>query len=435
MKRTALILLLSTAPASADGGKAGFVVKVESSTVYLDAGEGSLARPGRAFSVFAEGDELKHPVSGASLGRIETDIASGEIVEVRGSYSLGRLLSTGTAQAVAAGQRFRFLDGEGAPRPLTAEAPAEKREDPWRKSPAYPLESVDLALADVDGDGRTETVLASDNRVEAFSRDGGTSPVCSFKDDATSTRFLSLEALDLDQDGLEEAFVTVYNRLFERLESYVLVCASGTFRRTAILPFMTRVFRSESGPALGAQSLIDDPNFPFQSIHKVEFSGGRYLRSKDKLRYPRVEWLYGFGVTPSDAGALPYFITQTNRLRLQFGRKNWVSREAYCQTSNRLRWHDRFLQFYPRMAERKGPSGFEGLHALRNIPRFGSLSEAFGSFHHCELRFLRWTGASFQDERGIELPGYASGLAQRAGELAVSVVEGDGRTVVWFFPN
>ena len=67
----------------------GYVVKAESAAVYLDAGEGQGARPGMGFTVYTEGEELKHPATGASLGRVENTVGAGEIVEAHAKYSLG----------------------------------------------------------------------------------------------------------------------------------------------------------------------------------------------------------------------------------------------------------------------------------------------------------------------------------------------------------
>jgi hypothetical protein len=46
----------------------GYVVKVDSSTVYLDWGKSSGVQPGDSFKIFREGEALKHPVTGEVLG-------------------------------------------------------------------------------------------------------------------------------------------------------------------------------------------------------------------------------------------------------------------------------------------------------------------------------------------------------------------------------
>jgi len=428
-----LLFPLAASLCWAQGAVSGYVVKVESAAVYLDAGEGQGARPGMAFTLYTEGEELKHPATGASLGRIENIVGTGEITEVHEKYSMGRL-SAGQPAPEGAGLRYRLKTAAQAP----AAAPAQPAGAPLRRSPALDIEAVDLAFGDVDGGANPELLLAGKDRVTAFSEEDF-KPVCSFRDPATATQFLSLEAADLAGTGRAQVFVTLYNRLYERLETYVLACSSGTFEKTATLPFMVRRFQDGSSTSLGAQQLLDDSTFPFGPIRRLRWADGRYLMSQDKVKAPRVEWLYGFGVASSETGVFTYFLNPTDRIRLQFQKGSWTSPDSYGQTSSRLRWHERPLEFHPRSLAELGPSGLAGLYVLRNIPRFGFLSDSFGSYSAAELHYLRWNGLSLAPERKAELPGYASGLAEhpaangRPAEAAVSIVAPNGQTSVWYF--
>jgi len=277
--------------------------------------------------------------------------------------------------------------------------------------------------------------------VTAFS-DDDFKPVCSFHDPATATQFLSVEAEDLAGTGRAQVFVTLYNRLYERVETYVLDCSSGAFQKTATLPFMVRRFQDGSSSSLGAQQLLDDSTFPFGPIRRLRYADGRYVLSDEKLKAQRVEWLYGFGVASNEAGLFPYFLNDADRIRLQFQKGSWTSADSFGQTSNRLRWHERLLQFHPRAVADMSPAGFAGLYILRNIPRFGVLSDSFGSYSAAELHYLGWNGLSLAPVWKADLPGYASGLASRPAsgrtpgrpsEAAVSIVGPNGKTSVWYF--
>ncbi|MBI4422757.1 MAG: hypothetical protein HY554_03465, partial [Elusimicrobia bacterium] len=107
MPKTMLAALACLAAAALPAAAAdGYVVKAESGSVYLDLGAGSGAEAGRPFTVFTEGEELVHPVSGKGLGRIEKRVAAGTIREVAPAYSVGTLLDG--AAPVAPGQRVRL---------------------------------------------------------------------------------------------------------------------------------------------------------------------------------------------------------------------------------------------------------------------------------------------------------------------------------------
>ncbi|MBI4387319.1 MAG: hypothetical protein HY551_08040, partial [Elusimicrobia bacterium] len=158
--------------AAAAGTAAGYVVKTDSDTVYLDQGEGSGARAGQEFTIFVTKGELQHPVTGESLGFLENPVAQGRIYQVLPKYSLGRLLASDFAKLrdVKPGQRVRLKAAAAAP-PPTAPAAASSgessRQPVWR-SPALDLEAVGLTLADVDGDAKTDIVLADSSRVIAY---------------------------------------------------------------------------------------------------------------------------------------------------------------------------------------------------------------------------------------------------------------------------
>src|SRR6266700_1347395 len=86
----------------------GYVVKVESSTVYLDWGKASGVAAGDQFKVYRQGEPLKHPVTGEILGHSEQNLGQGVIDNVEDKFSTGKLIET--KGAVKAGDRTRRLE-------------------------------------------------------------------------------------------------------------------------------------------------------------------------------------------------------------------------------------------------------------------------------------------------------------------------------------
>src|SRR5882724_3160563 len=85
---SALCFLLSDLNAAVPDG---YVVKVDSTTVYLDWGKASGVAAGDQFKVYREGEPLKHPVTGEILGKSETDMGQGVIDAIEEKFSTGKL--------------------------------------------------------------------------------------------------------------------------------------------------------------------------------------------------------------------------------------------------------------------------------------------------------------------------------------------------------
>src|SRR5438045_1866608 len=85
----------------------GYVVKVDSATLYLDWGSSSGAHIGDAFTVYREGEALKHPVTGEVLGHAEATVGTGTLQTLEAKFSVGHLdQASGTPKA---GDRVRWL--------------------------------------------------------------------------------------------------------------------------------------------------------------------------------------------------------------------------------------------------------------------------------------------------------------------------------------
>jgi hypothetical protein len=89
----------------------GVVVTAEHKQVYLDLGTATGVRPGMELSVFREGDEFKHPLTGQVLGRLEEDVGMIKVIEVRENYSIAEIMEVGKGQAIRIGDKCRITSG------------------------------------------------------------------------------------------------------------------------------------------------------------------------------------------------------------------------------------------------------------------------------------------------------------------------------------
>ena len=431
----------------------GYVVKVDGKRVYLDYGADSGIQAGQEFSVFFEGEELKHPVTGESLGMMEKNVGKGVVESVLEKYSIGLLGSI--EGSVAAGAKFRL--GPPPPPPSLA-SPAPPAEDlsspaalrrPYYRSPLIDMDAVDIALGDVDGNGTLEILLADPNQVRIYPdvRTGKRwTPTCTFKDESTGLRFLSIEAFDVDKDGKAEIFATYFSAFFKRVETYVLKCDGDKLKVQQTLPWMVRSFQRPDGTwALGMQQLQADKSFPLSGIFEVASRDGKIEPSETRVKHKRLEFIYGFNFAQRENPAgdeqepdpFLIFYNDVGRLRTQFKRGSWSSREKYGQTAERVKWYENHLKFRSRFIVEHSPKGITGLYTLKSIAGMFKLAAPFGLFKNSELHHLRWNGMSLEPNWKAELTGYAAGMAQDApganGTLFVIVRGVEKNASVWYF--
>jgi hypothetical protein len=448
-------LLLAAGLARAQAPTAGYVVRADSDTVWLDLTAADGAAPGRAFEVYSEGEELKHPVTGASLGRVETAVAEGVVLEVSARYSTGRLNSR--AAAVKPGQRARFsAPASAAPAPIAAaplaSAAADEdgrpgdapRRKPKSRGAALPYAVVGMAVGDFDGTGKPEVVLASDNRVYLYAypaADG--KALVEGEISGTGARVLGLEAADLDGDGRPELFVSIFDSVFRRFETRVLKLEAGKWVKAAEMPFLTRSYQDETGARLLAtQQVVDDSTFPFGRVYPLVYKDGRYAQGPAPLKLRRADWLYGFTTARLGGQDATLFNTTTHSLRVQFDKGQWrTPDDDYGQTPIRVRWgngsNDRMLEFSAPMVLTYD-SGAEALYAVRNTAALGGLASPFGLFNHGEIVRKNWDGIGMESAWRGDFSGCAQGLALAEPapgrrELLVAVRGSSDQSSVWVY--
>ena len=104
------------------------VVRRDGNMLVLNRGEGSIDQ-GEQLSVFVLGEDLRDPQSGESLGRMETHVATGTVIEVKPKYAILRLTSALSAADSAELLVRSQLSKETTPAPnRKRDATAEGRE-------------------------------------------------------------------------------------------------------------------------------------------------------------------------------------------------------------------------------------------------------------------------------------------------------------------
>lgn len=433
--------LLITAMAAAQPADKGYVVKVDSASVWIDLTAADGAAVGRPFEVYVEGEELKHPVTGASLGRVQTPVAQGRVADISDKFSTG-VLSAHAAE-VKAGQRARFT----AQAPVAPVAkPTTRNGEPESRAAKTEGITVDyqitaMTVGDFDGVHKPQIVLSSEDSFKLYPYPlVDPKPIAEATIVGTGARILGLESADLEGTGRTALFVSVFDDTFKRFETRVYKLEAGKWLKSADLPFLTRTYQDPTGKrVLLGQQVVDDKSFPLGAIYPVVFQDGKYSLGRPALGIHHADWLFNFTTAQLGAGkpALLY-LTNVHALRVQFGKESWrTPDEDYGQTPIRIRWQDRLMEFNPPFQVTYGAKGFEALYAVRNLAALGGLATPFGMFNRSELVRKRWNGLGLETEWKAELPGCAQGMAvidtPSGREVLVGVRGSAGQSSVWTF--
>jgi hypothetical protein len=443
-----LCLLLLTSAAFA---QEGYVVKTTADGLYLDLGKASGAKSGDRFTVYKEGENLKHPVTGENLGAEETTLAGGTIVEVREKYSIGKLDASSRKTTLAPAMKVRL-------KPTPKQAPVAASTNraavglapdgamirkPIYQSPPLELEAVDIAVGDTDADGRPDAILADAKIIKAYPiRQGDAKWIatCSHKQRGTKTRILSVEAADLNGDGRSEIYATVHDGFFKRIETHVLACEGGAMKTLQTIPGTVRSYKKADGTwGLATQQLLADRTFPYGGIFVLEYKDGKFGPSKQRIKNKRLQWVHGFGISKRRDKEILVFYDRRQRIRLIFDKGKWSTPDTYGQTRERVSWHDNKLMFHARPIVETGDDDLKGVYSIRNIPALYGMARSMGLYKGSELYYLRWNGVGLEPAWKASIGGYAAGLAEfvpgagQSARLAVPVNGAHGSTSVWLY--
>ncbi len=423
----------------------GYVVRADSAGVYLDLGASAGASVGQPFQVYTEGEELKHPVTGASLGRIENVVADGLITQVAPLYSVGELSKP--AQ-VKIGMRAR-LGERPVSQPQVQAPPAVQGGVPMRaprlRGPSFDFMIHGLAVADFSGQGKPQLALASPTGVSLYPYPPTTSkPAAELTIPGVAPRVLSIDAADVNGNGRAELFVAVYNQSMNRLETEVVeLDDKGALKIIAELPWLVRALQQPSGEkVIASQQLVDDQTFPFSGVYPVVYKDGKYAQGTPAFKHRRADFLYEFTYATLDEKPAMLYYTSNDHVRVQFDSGYWKTRDAYGQTPVRLRWPQdsagRLLEFHPLVVAGRPDGKTTSLYAIRNLSMLGSLSEPFGLFNGGEVERLSWNGVALATDWKADLGGYSTALqlvpgTEKPSDLVVAVAGTSGKSSVWIF--
>jgi hypothetical protein len=410
----------------------GYVVRVDSATVYLDWGKDSGVQAGDSFQVFRQGAMLKHPVTGAELGRTEETLGHGTLSSIEAKFSTGHL--DAVQGTIKSGDRSRWQAAiREAPAASTATPPAETALTPgaaaltelWR-SEALDKDAAGIAFSDLDGDGKKDLIVAYRKKIQAYRlKDKHLEPLASY-DTRSYRHWLGIDVADLKHDGHEEIFATTFIDGLNRPRIIVLRFENGTFKQVGDVEGFARSIQGPDGmPHLYWQSFSRARDLRYTAVSELKWENGKY-RSGPPLDLNLFDdQLFGlvWGDWDKDGQVDLAVLEHGEQVRIYSKDAKWKSSSGYGGTKNDFSFDENTLgSLYPRLANLPGPRNL--LIAPHNIPELGIRLTYLKIYKRSELSGLFWNGLELQPAWRITIQGYLA-------DYGIADVLGDAKPQLW----
>jgi len=226
------------------------------------------------------------------------------------------------------------------------------------RSQEVPFKAQAMAVGDLTGDGGSQLAITDGQGVYIYNLDGNGIKLLWSAPGITTDNILSVDAADINGNGVAEVFVTNYTHNQPR--SYVIEYAQGKFTRVSEdIPLHFRVLEGPFGtPQLYGQAAGKDR--PFEGpVRRYHWQGNRYVPAETVVLPKPFNLLYGFGFADLDGDKAPEIIVLDHNDYLRvFDRGGG---ELY-RSSERYGGSDRVIEFDPMRA---GPNPVSGIQPER----------------------------------------------------------------------
>lgn len=208
------------------------------------------------------------------------------------------------------------------------------------KSKNFRIQIKGLALGDVDGDGKTETVMITKQEVHIYRSENDR--FIKIKEIAGKKyyKYLSVDVADINKNGKAEIFVTCLDKSRESLESFVLEFNGSDFVTLADNEnwYFRVIPRPVLGPMLVGQKMgVSDLFMP--GVYELVWTGGKYKpRGKVATGLPENITVFGFTVGDllNNKDEVVAAFDEEERLRIYStgGDQEWKSEDRFGGSEN-----------------------------------------------------------------------------------------------------
>ena len=208
------------------------------------------------------------------------------------------------------------------------------------KSKNFRIQIRGLALGDVDGDGKTETVTISSQSIYIYRSEGGRFIKIKEINGETYHKYIAVDAADVKKDGIAEIFVTCLNTNSKRLESFVLEWNGNDFEhivKDENIYYRAFVHPERGHLLLGQKRGISD--LFLSGVYELAWIGGRY-ELQNRVSLPKDVNVFSFvmGDVMNNGSEMVVLFDEEDRLRIftHAGEQEWKSEDRFGGSENYL---------------------------------------------------------------------------------------------------
>jgi len=192
-----------------------------------------------------------------------------------------------------------------------------------------------VAVGDVDGDGKNETVIAAPHTVMIFGSDGGPFRKLAEVEESTNKNIYGLDTADINGNGYAEIFVTSFNAEKTVVNSFILEYDGQNYVK--ILDNSRLIYRIAGTPNRGRILLGQRPKKGSSDsgpIFEMIWQGGEYVFT-DEIKTPRYTHTSLLGLTIADVlnngqeSAIGYKGNDHIQIIDSAGKEVWESPDSY----------------------------------------------------------------------------------------------------------
>lgn len=285
----------------------------------------------------------------------------------------------------------------------------------FRKTRNLKIEIKGLSLGDVDGDGTTETVFVSPQKLHIYRFDQGGFVKVEEIPGQAQERYIGVDVADIKKDGSAEIFVTSVNDRNRDVKSFVVEWDGREFKKIAEnQPWYYRVIHHPMfGEILVGQqktnsTMIEVKKMLIQTAFKLEWDDVKsaYVK-KDRFQLPEGSNIFGLAIgdVKNDRTDVIIGFDEDDHLRIfnHGGKVDWKSDEEYGGSENYLEYEESSVSVKDPMKDRLflphrifitdlNENGKNEVIVVKNHTVSGKLFQRYRRFSGAEVQSLTWNG-------------------------------------------